>query len=146
MTLYGFRRAPILVALMVATVTVFALVSGCKSGGEASPEQGNMIVGTKANFDAEVLQSKVPVLLDFSATWCPPCRMLHPNLVTIATEYSGRAKVVAVDVDESGELAQKYSVRGIPALFVIVDGEQVDSVVGYRTEAQLRTLLDKYVK
>ncbi len=147
MKLFGLKRAPILVALTVAVVVSLALVSGCKSetGGADADDHGELIVGTTANFDAEVLRSEVPVLLDFSATWCPPCRKLHPNLVAISNEYSGRAKVVAVDVDQSGALARKYGVSGIPALFVIVDGKQVASSVGYKTEAQLRKFLQNHM-
>lgn len=146
MKLFGLTRAPILAALVVATVVIFALVSGCKpETGGAGDDHGELIVGTTANFDAEVLRSEVPVLLDFSATWCPPCRKLHPNLVAISNEYSGRAKVVAVDVDQDGALARKYGVSGIPALFVIVDGKQVASSVGYKTKAALRALLDKHM-
>ncbi len=154
MKLFGLTRAPILAALVVATLLVLlAMVSGCKPDAEAGQVDevadagdGQIIEGTASNFDAEVLRSELPVLVDFGADWCPPCRRLHPNLVKIAAEYSGRAKVVAVDVDKSGELAQKYGVSGIPALVVIVDGRKADGAVGYRTEAQLRTLLDKHVK
>ena len=163
MKLSGLTRAAVLVALMVSTVVLFATVSGCRQEaavalppdvadaptGEVEvvdADEGEIIEGTTANFDAEVLRSDLPVLVDFGADWCPPCRRLHPNVVTIAAEYSGRAKVVAVDVDQAGSLARKYGVSGIPALVVIVDGRKADGAVGYRTEAQLRTLLDKHVK
>jgi len=146
MKLSSLASTPVLVVLVVAAVLVVAVVSGPRSGtGADGDDHGELIVGTTANFDAEVLRSEVPVLLDFSATWCPPCRKLHPNLVAISNEYSGRAKVVAVDVDQDGALARKYGVSGIPALFVIVDGKQVDSSVGYKTEDQLRKFLQKHM-
>ena len=154
MKLRKLTRAPRLAVLMIVSVALFAMVSGCRndthddtqgstptehsSGGDAS-----VIEGTTANFDAEVVHSEVPVLLDFGADWCPPCRQLHPNLVTIASEYAGRCKVVSMDVDKTGALAQKYRVSSIPALFIVVDGKQVDSAIGYKTEAQLRSWLDK---
>ncbi len=153
MKILGLTRAPILVALMVATAVLFAMVSGCKPDAEAGQVNeaadtgdGEIAEGTTANFTSLVLQSDLPALVDFGADWCPPCRRIHPNLVTIAAEYSGRAKVVAVDVDKAGALAQKYGVTAIPALAVIVNGRKVDGAVGYRTEEQLRTLLDKHVK
>ena len=151
----GLLRAPVLVALIIATVVLLAMASGCKPDADASQEveigdrdvgAGGIIEGTAANFKSEVLQSEVPVLVDFGADWCPPCRRLHPVLVEIAAEYSGRCKVVSVDVDKAGVLAQRYGVRGIPALVVIVDGRKVDGSVGYQEKPQLCALLDRHVK
>ena len=85
---------------------------------------------TKNNFESEVLRSEVPVLLDFWATWCPPCRMLSPVIEEIAGEYEGRAKVGKVNVDEEPELAMRYNVMSIPTLVVIQNGEEVNKSVG----------------
>jgi thioredoxin 1 len=153
MKLIDLTRAPVLVALVIATAALFAMVSGCKPDADAAQEvavtdadTGRIIEGTTANFKSEVLQSELPVLVDFGADWCAPCRGIHPNLVAIAAEYSGRCKVVSVDVDKAGALAQRYGVRGIPMLVLIVDGRKADGRVGYQTVPQLRTLLDKHVK
>ncbi|HCU34116.1 MAG TPA: thioredoxin [Armatimonadetes bacterium] len=88
---------------------------------------------TGSDFDQVVLASKVPVLVDFWAEWCGPCRMVHPILEQIAGKYEGKVLVAKVDVDGSGnhQLAKKYGVRSIPALFLIKDGQVVDEWVGY---------------
>ncbi|MGM0493674.1 MAG: thioredoxin [Armatimonadota bacterium] len=119
-----------------------------EDGDERSPkgtDGGVIIKSDQASFQTDVLQSDVPVLLDFTADWCPPCRALHPTLEELAEEYDGVARIVQVDVDENGDLAREYDVRGIPALFVIKDGEVVDDVVGLQSKADLKRMLDKHV-
>lgn len=93
-------------------------------------------------FEAEVLQSDVPVLVDFWAPWCGPCRAVAPTIDELATEYEGRAKVVKVDIDQASELAQKFGVSSIPAFFVFKDGEVRGNTVGAVSKAQLAALLD----
>lgn len=85
---------------------------------------------TESNFDDEVLRSSLPVLVDFWATWCGPCKMIAPIIDQIAKEFEGKAKVVKVDVDACPGLAQRYGVRSIPTLFFIKNGAVVDTVVG----------------
>ena len=80
------------------------------------------------NFEAEVLSSSIPVLVDFSATWCQPCRAIAPLVDQLAGEYEGRVKVTAVDIDESPATAQKFQIRGVPTLLMIKDGK----VVGWK--------------
>ncbi len=104
---------------------------------------GQIIAVTEETFESEVLQADVPVLVDFSADWCGPCRMLHPTLENIAEKYAGRAKVVQVDVDQAGSLAASYGVRGIPALFVFKGGQVVDQTVGLQPESNLTAMLDR---
>lgn len=83
-----------------------------------------------AHFQDDVLTSDVPVLVDFWATWCGPCRSLAPHLETLATRFAGQAKVVKVDVDHDPEVAERYGIRGIPTLIVFKGGEVVDQIVG----------------
>ena len=97
---------------------------------------------TKANFDTEVMHSSVPVLLDFWATWCGPCRMLSPVIAEIAEEYDGKVKVGKVNVDEEEELAAAFQVESIPMVVLMKDGKAVDGFVGYRPKADIVKLLD----
>lgn len=94
-----------------------------------------------ANFDAEVLKSATPVLVDFWAGWCMPCRMLAPVVDEIAGEFAGKVKVVKVNVDENQDLATRFSVRGIPSLLVFKDGEMVDRLVGAQPKSAIATKL-----
>lgn len=85
---------------------------------------------TTADFDAEVLQSSVPVLVDLWAVWCGPCRAIAPHVDAIAQEYAGRVKVVKVNVDEEPELALRYGIQSIPTLLFFKDGKVQDMIVG----------------
>ena len=94
------------------------------------------------NFD-ETIKNGV-VLVDFWATWCGPCKMLAPNVEEIAKEYEGRAVVGKVDVDENPDLAERFGIMSIPALFVFVNGEVKENLIGYRLKMQIAEVLDKY--
>ena len=106
---------------------------------------GEPIKTDQASFEADVLRSPVPVMVDFYADWCPPCRTLSPRLEELAADYGGRAVVAKVDVDENGDLAREYGVRGIPALFVIKDGEVVEQAVGLKSKQELAAMLDRHI-
>ncbi|MBR5135192.1 MAG: thioredoxin [Clostridia bacterium] len=103
------------------------------------------VIITKDNFQSEVMQSNVPVLIDFWATWCGPCKMIAPVVEEIAQEYDGRVKVGKVDVDEESELAMSFGIQSIPTLLVVKDGKTVETLVGYRPKAALSEMLDKHL-
>ena len=92
---------------------------------------------TRNNFEQEVLHSDKPVLIDFWAPWCGPCRMLSPVISEIAEEYGDKVKVCKVNVDDEGELAASFNVMSIPTLVVVKDGKVTDSAVGVRPKAQI---------
>ena len=90
------------------------------------------IILTSENFEKEVLKSDIPVLVDFWATWCGPCRMVAPIISEIAEEYYGRVKVGKVDVDDQSALAVKYGIQSIPTVIIFKGGKIADTVIGYR--------------
>lgn len=96
---------------------------------------------TKDNFESEVLRSDIPVMLDFWAAWCGPCRMLSPIVAQIAEKYEGKVKVGKVNVDEEPELANAFNVSSIPMIAVMKDGKPVSVSVGYRPMEQLEEML-----
>ncbi len=101
---------------------------------------------TSGNFEEEVLKSEVPVLVDFFATWCGPCKMMSPVVEEIAKEMEGKAKVYKVDTDEEQELAVKYGIMSIPTFIVFKNGKIVSTAVGMRDKEELISLLNKYSK
>lgn len=102
-----------------------------------------VVAFSDANFDREVLQSEIPVLVDFWATWCGPCKNIAPLIDAVADEYAGKVKVGKVNVDENPATPAKYSVRGIPTLILFKGGVVVDQVVGAVPKSQLDALIAK---
>ncbi len=100
---------------------------------------------TDATFDAEVRKSPIPVVVDFWAEWCGPCRMIGPALEELATEYAGRVKIVKVNVDENPDSPATLGVRGIPALFLFKDGQVVSNKVGAAPKAALATWIQSAI-
>ena len=97
---------------------------------------------TKENFDVEI-KADVPVIVDFYADWCGPCKMIAPHLEEIEGEYAGKVKILKVNVDTDGELAVKYGIISIPTLIVFENGEATKKVVGYQNKNQLINLFNK---
>lgn len=97
------------------------------------------------NFEEDVLKSPQPVLVDFWATWCGPCRMMSPTVDTIAAEYAGRAKVGKLNVDENMTIAGRYGIRSIPTLLLFKSGQIQEQVVGTASKDAINRLLDKYL-
>ena len=100
---------------------------------------------TDANFQQEVLSASHPVLVDFWAEWCGPCRMIAPHVDAVATELDGKAKIGKLNVDENPAVVSKYSIRGIPALLLFKGGELVDSLVGATDKTRIKALVEKHL-
>lgn len=100
---------------------------------------------TDSTFKQEVLESEVPVLVDFWAPWCGPCRMVAPIVDEISTQYEGQIKVVKLNTDENPTVASQYGIRSIPTLMIFKGGQRVDMVVGAVPKTTLATTLEKYL-
>ena len=105
----------------------------------------NTLTFTDASWDKEVLNSEVPVLVDFWAEWCGPCRMMSPTVDAIATDYAGRVKVGKLNVDENGATSMRYQVRGIPTLLLFKGGKVVEQKVGAVGKNDVQKMLDAHV-
>ncbi len=103
----------------------------------------NIVNLTKANFAAEVLKASTPVLVDFWAEWCGPCKMIGPILDELAEEYSGRAKIGKVNIDHEQELAAEYGVRAIPTLLLFHQGQVAAQMVGLKSKRDLKESLER---
>lgn len=100
------------------------------------------VVLTKDNFKNEVLESDIPVLVDFWATWCGPCRMLSPIIEEIAEEYEGSVKVGKVNVDDEPELSAQYGIESIPTVMYFRNGEVSDTAIGYRPKSEFEKMIN----
>lgn len=98
-----------------------------------------------ANFERDVLQSDKPVLVDFWAAWCAPCRMLAPTVDAIAEKYNGQANVVKLNVDDNPGISQRYGIKGIPTLILFKNGREEERVVGATSKEAISRMIDKHV-
>jgi len=103
----------------------------------------NMV--SEGNFKQEVLESSIPVLVDFTAVWCGPCKMLAPVVEQLATEWGGKIKVVKLDIDENPGVTMSYHVMGVPTLILFVDGKAVERSTGYQPKDRLSKKFQQYV-
>lgn len=99
-------------------------------------------ITSETEFDSKVLQSDKPVLVDFWAAWCGPCKMVTPEVEAVAEAYADKALVCKVNVDEQSQLASRYAVKSIPTLLLIKNGQEVNRVVGFRPRKDLSSLID----
>jgi thioredoxin 1 len=106
---------------------------------------GNIVNTTDANFEADVLQSDTPVLVDFWAGWCAPCKAIAPVLEDLSNEYAGKVKIVKVDVTACEDTAVKYNIRNIPALLMFKNGEVVAQQVGAAPRSKLAAFIDQNI-
>src|SRR3989338_1913169 len=102
-------------------------------------------VFTDSNFKSEVLDSKQPVLVDFWAEWCCPCKMIGPIVEKIANEYTGKLKVGKLNVDENSQVPQQYDIQGIPTLILFKDGKDANRIVGYQSEEKLKNTINSFL-
>ena len=105
----------------------------------------NTLTLSDASFDTDVLNSEVPVLVDFWAEWCGPCRMMEPTIDAIATDYNGRVRVGKLNVDDNGNIATRYGIRGIPTLLLFKSGRVVEQRVGAVGKTDVQKMLDTHL-
>ena len=98
---------------------------------------------TDQSFEQDVLKSEVPVLVDFWAEWCGPCKMLAPTVEKVANEYEGKAKFVKLNIDDNDQVAQQFGIKGIPTLILFKDGSEADRTVGLTTKDNISRMIDR---
>ena len=105
----------------------------------------NVTEVTDSSFEKDVLQCAKPVLVDFWATWCAPCRMLEPTVVAVAEKYAATARVVKVNVDDNPSISQRYGIKGIPTLILFKSGKEEERVVGATSKESISRMIEKHI-
>lgn len=105
----------------------------------------NTFIATDQNFEEDVLKSSVPVLIDFWAAWCVPCKMIAPTLEELGEEFSGKLKIGKLNVDENRTVANTYGIRGIPSLLLFKDGEVKEQMVGVHSKQEISNMISKNI-
>jgi len=135
------------VEVLLPRVALFAVmwtVPGC-GGGSIPDVEGVEVTITDENFEREVLQSTSPVLLDFGATWCRPCRQMEPSVAQLSVQYEDRLKVGKVDVDEDVQIADQFQVNSMPTFVLVRDGNEVARISGLMSYNSLAKWVDSYL-
>ena len=104
----------------------------------------NLLEINEENFEAEVLKSELPVLIDFGATWCGPCKMLDPVVEELAEELQGKVKIVHVDIDNNQNITVQYHVMGVPTLMLIKDGKPIERMSGYKPKNKIMDIFEPH--
>jgi thioredoxin 1 len=133
--------------LCVPAVLILGLLacSGCQHDESIPHVDGIEVTMTTENFDAEALQSEIPVLVDFGATWCGPCRRMEPAMAYLSVQYKDRVKVGKVDVDENAEIQTQYNVDAFPTFVIFQNGQEVARTVGAMSYRDLSSWLDQHI-
>lgn len=131
-------------AVLVGLLFLYAVMNTPPEAGPNVADEMTSIPPDDAWFQEEVIDEEGFVLVDFTAEWCPPCKLLHPHIVQLKEEYAGRIKVVEVDVDEHENIANHYAVRAIPLVVLFNDGEIVDGFKGYKEYSEIEELVLQY--
>ncbi|HNS20068.1 MAG TPA: thioredoxin [Sedimentisphaerales bacterium] len=131
-----------MIGAMLGGLLAFSVGS---SRGSEETAGGDLHINSAEDFDARVLRANQPVLVDFYADWCGPCRMLAPVIEKLAEQYAGRAIVVKVNVDRLPEVAGRYGIQGIPAVLFFHKGEEAERLVGVRPQGAYSEILDKLI-
>jgi len=135
----------VLVFSFIGTITHFLGRFYYNGNNERSGSMAELLTVTSENFETEVLQSELPVLVDFWAPWCGPCRVISPIVEEMASTYEGKLTVGKLNVDDHPSIAQKYNITGIPALLFFKDGGVANTVVGAVPKAVLQQNVDKVI-
>src|SRR5689334_176242 len=138
-----FRPLPMMASGLFVLLLASLVAGGCDRGSGHGARATNIVAITEANFQNEVMASSKPVLVDFWAIWCGPCKALAPVIDEIAKDYDGRVKVASVDVDAVPALAERYEIRGIPTVLMFRSGKVVDQFTGLRSKSEIQRQLDK---
>jgi thioredoxin 1 len=144
--LVSFGMATGVLGVLLVACSPTQQAEGEAQGGSEVTAQGKIPVIKASDFEAEVLQAKTPVVVDFYADWCGPCKLLGPIVEGLATEQGDRVKFVKVNVDNAKELSQKYEIEGIPTLLFFKDGKLADRVVGLESKEKLQGHLQALTK